>query len=145
MSTGINIILDGAPDQEAGRFVEVENDEGQSVSIGEWTERDGGYWGLRIEMDSERLRFENKKLEAQIEAVRWHIPDPDNPPLDSNLLIQVDLSDGSIDEAYVYLSDDDCDTLHIAGDDYGDVYSDWQWGDVCRYFKTKALEQKEQS
>jgi len=79
-----------------------------------------------------------RKLESQLEAVRWHIPDPDNPPLDSNLLIQVDLSDGSIDEAYVYLSEDDCDTLHYA-DDYGDVYTAWQWSDVCRYIKTTAL------
>ena len=77
MNIGINIILDDAPDHESGRFVEVEDDDGRSISIGEWTERDDGYWGLRIEMDSERLRSENlaankriEELEAEIEAYK---------------------------------------------------------------------------
>jgi hypothetical protein len=44
----INIVLDGPPGPEAGRFVEVETDGGASISIGEWIERPDGWWALRI-------------------------------------------------------------------------------------------------
>jgi hypothetical protein len=43
----INIIFDGPPSHESGRFVEVEMDDGKSISIGEWIEKDG-FWSLRI-------------------------------------------------------------------------------------------------
>ena len=48
MSKAINIIFDGPPGPESGRFVEVEDDDGKSITIGEWIERDDGYWVLRI-------------------------------------------------------------------------------------------------
>ena len=44
----INIIFDGPPSHESGRFVEVETDDGKSISAGEWIERSDGYWALRI-------------------------------------------------------------------------------------------------
>ncbi len=44
----INIIFDGPPGPESGRFVEVETDDGKSISIGEWTKRPGNLWALRI-------------------------------------------------------------------------------------------------
>ena len=44
----INIIFDGPPSHESGRFVEVENDSGTSIGIGEWIDRADGYWALRI-------------------------------------------------------------------------------------------------
>ena len=40
------IIFDGPPSHESGRFVEVENSAGQSVSAGGWTERSAGLWSL---------------------------------------------------------------------------------------------------
>jgi hypothetical protein len=49
----INIIFDGPPSHESGRFVEVETDDGKSISIGEWIERPDGLWSLRIEPDAE--------------------------------------------------------------------------------------------
>lgn len=48
MSMPINIIFDGPPGPVSGSFIEVENDDGQSISIGEWVERQNGYWALRI-------------------------------------------------------------------------------------------------
>lgn len=48
MSEYINIVFDGPPGHESGRFVEVENDSGKSISIGEWIDRKDGYWALRI-------------------------------------------------------------------------------------------------
>jgi len=47
MNTLINIILDGPPSHESGRFVEVETDDGKSINIGEWIQK-GNYWALRI-------------------------------------------------------------------------------------------------
>ena len=48
MNKAINIIFDGPPNHTPGRFVEVELDNGQSIRIGEWIERDDNLWSLRI-------------------------------------------------------------------------------------------------
>ncbi len=45
----VNIIFDGPPSHESGRFVEVETDDGKMVNAGEWLKRDDGLWALRIE------------------------------------------------------------------------------------------------
>ena len=55
MSEAVNIIFDGPPSHLPGRFVEVENDAGASINVGEWIERDNGYWALRITKLSEPL------------------------------------------------------------------------------------------
>jgi len=44
----IDIVFDGPPSHESGRFVEVENSQGRSVKLGEWVEREDGLWALRI-------------------------------------------------------------------------------------------------
>lgn len=44
----IDIVFDGPPGPEAGRFVEVENAQGRSISFGEWVHRPDGYWVLRV-------------------------------------------------------------------------------------------------
>ncbi len=44
----IDIVFDGPPAHESGRFIEVEDDAGNSISIGEWVARNDGYWALRI-------------------------------------------------------------------------------------------------
>ena len=49
MGQAINIIFDGPPSHESGRFVEVETDSGESINVGEWIERKDGYWALRID------------------------------------------------------------------------------------------------
>lgn len=45
----INIIFDGAPGQQSGRFVEVEDENGKSINAGKWVERKDGLWALEIE------------------------------------------------------------------------------------------------
>ena len=45
----INVIFDGPPSHESSRFVEVENDHGESIRAGEWIKRADGYWALRID------------------------------------------------------------------------------------------------
>jgi hypothetical protein len=47
MKQAINIIFDGPPGPDSGRFVEVETDDGKSINVGEWI-RDGNWWKLRI-------------------------------------------------------------------------------------------------
>ncbi len=44
----IDIVFDGPPGPESGRFVEVENSDGASISGGEWLQRDDEFWVLRI-------------------------------------------------------------------------------------------------
>jgi hypothetical protein len=44
----INIIFDGPPGPEPGRFIEVEADDGRSISIGEWIQRPDKKWAFRI-------------------------------------------------------------------------------------------------
>ena len=56
----INIIFDAPPSHESGRFVEVENDNGESIKIGEWIEQDGGFWALRITADQFKAPLEQK-------------------------------------------------------------------------------------
>lgn len=48
MSKYIDIVFDGPPSSETGRFVEVENDQGASIKLGEWVDRGDGYWALRV-------------------------------------------------------------------------------------------------
>ncbi len=43
------IVFDGPPGPKAGRFVEIEDASGKSIKVGEWLEREGGLWALRIE------------------------------------------------------------------------------------------------
>lgn len=44
----LDIVFDGPPGPEGGRFVEVENPAGESIRFGTWVQRDDGYWALRI-------------------------------------------------------------------------------------------------
>lgn len=49
----VDIVFDGPPGKLAGRFVEVENEERASIRLGEWLERDDGFWVLRIPIPDE--------------------------------------------------------------------------------------------
>ncbi len=63
----INIVFDGPPGPEAGRFVEVETDEGASICVGEWIERPDGLWALRItELSSVKAATTTTKPPHQI-------------------------------------------------------------------------------
>lgn len=48
MSNYLDIVFDGPPEHEAGRFVEVEDETGASVKAGEWIDRGDGMWALRL-------------------------------------------------------------------------------------------------
>lgn len=44
----VEIVFDGPPGPTSGRFIEVEDPKGRSISIGHWWQRPDGYWALRI-------------------------------------------------------------------------------------------------
>lgn len=46
----VDVVFDGPPGPEGGRFVEVENTKGRSVKVGEWGQRVDGFWALRISL-----------------------------------------------------------------------------------------------
>jgi hypothetical protein len=52
------IVFDGPPGPEAGRFVEVENEHGESIRLGKWREdpEGNGFWWLEIELANAILR-----------------------------------------------------------------------------------------
>ena len=49
-----DIVFDGPPGHLSGRFVEVEDEQGASMNIGEWIQ-DGDLWRLRIPRDPRKL------------------------------------------------------------------------------------------
>jgi len=44
----VDIVFDAPPGPESGRFVEVESPPGVGIRLGEWIQRDDGWWVLRI-------------------------------------------------------------------------------------------------
>lgn len=48
MDRFVDVVFDGPPSHESGRFIEVEDETGKSIKFGEWKQRDDGYWVLRI-------------------------------------------------------------------------------------------------
>ena len=47
-----DIVFDGPPSHESGRFVEVEDEHGKSIHVGGWIDRGNGLWALRIAVKS---------------------------------------------------------------------------------------------
>ena len=45
---GLRVVFDGPPGPTSCCFVEVEDDNGKSVNVGPWREREDGFWELRI-------------------------------------------------------------------------------------------------
>jgi|HubBroStandDraft_5_1064220.scaffolds.fasta_scaffold51463_2 hypothetical protein len=48
MAQHLDIVFDGPPTANAGRFVEVEDDKSRSIAIGKWVDRGDGFYVLRI-------------------------------------------------------------------------------------------------
>lgn len=44
----IDVVFDGPPGPTAGHFIEVEDEHGRSINVGEWIDRKDGYFALRI-------------------------------------------------------------------------------------------------
>ncbi|UXE03789.1 hypothetical protein SEA_OBLADI_66 [Gordonia phage ObLaDi] len=53
----VDIVFDGPPDHEAGRFVEVEDSTGRGIRFGEWIDRGNGQWALRIAREERTTEY----------------------------------------------------------------------------------------
>ena len=65
----IHIIFDDGPGPEGCRFVEVEDEHGHGMDVGEWHERPDGYWALVISPDA-RLAAKDAEIAALKALVR---------------------------------------------------------------------------
>jgi hypothetical protein len=61
----IQVVFDGPPAHESGRFVEVEED-GKGVNFGEWKQREDGYWVLEFDIPSPPDRDDDAKSDDAI-------------------------------------------------------------------------------
>jgi hypothetical protein len=55
----IDVVLDGPPGHEPGRFVEVEDASGRSIDVGVWIDRGNGMWALRLAPGHRDLKPDN--------------------------------------------------------------------------------------
>lgn len=80
----LRIVFDGPPEPQAGRFVEVEDVNGKSISAGTWHERPDGLWELRLDAlpaggsQSEReaetwCRLAGKAIDALDAIATWEL------------------------------------------------------------------------
>jgi len=73
----VDIVFDGPPGQESGRFVEVEDPNSKSVRFGKWIDLGEGHWALRIPNHEEEitaLRAQVKNLQQELRG--WANPRP---------------------------------------------------------------------
>lgn len=63
MKDYIDVVFDGPPSHESGRFVEVEDAGQRSISVGEWIDRGDGLWALRIPSSRTKLAAAREAIE----------------------------------------------------------------------------------
>jgi hypothetical protein len=69
----IDIVFDGPPSHESGRFVEVEDEHGASIKVGYWVQRGDGYWALRLPDSRALLSAVRNVLALHTKSKkRWH-------------------------------------------------------------------------
>jgi hypothetical protein len=81
MTEYIDVLFDRHPATPSGecRFIEVENNKGESIRAGEWVEREDGMWALRIPSMEQRVAEQIADwLEAQDRIGRSDLPWPQN-------------------------------------------------------------------
>ncbi len=57
----LHFVCDGPPSHESGRFVELEDETGRSISLGDWKTRPDGLWELVIRLDRALAAQEKKE------------------------------------------------------------------------------------
>lgn len=72
-TVALDIVFDGPPSHESGRFVEVETEDGKSVNAGEWIARDNGMWALRLRRQGASIA--EREALAQLEVLRPRVRD----------------------------------------------------------------------
>jgi len=72
-----------------------------------------------------------EELQAQVDARQWKIPEDRYTP--GILIVEVDMSDGNVCRGMVIQDDEDYNELLVA-DEYMDVWTDFRWPDIDRYY-----------
>jgi hypothetical protein len=86
--SSIHIVFDGPPSHESGRFVEVEDESGHSIGVGEWIELPLGPEPCRVPLyalklpDHRALQAELNQAHAEIERLRAHMNESAPAPVD---------------------------------------------------------------
>lgn len=107
----IDIVFDGPPGPEAGRFVEVESPSGTSVKFGEWID-DGEFWRLRFTVPT---HVDRQKI--TIGAKNPRVIDNDRDEITVTL-------DGKELRGWSYSSDAERRTKMLAAREYVEGYCD---------------------
>lgn len=73
----IDIVFDGPPANESGRFIEVETPKGASIKVGEWLQQDNGNWTLRIPFNITPLAISDRisQVQSELFAIREDLRD----------------------------------------------------------------------
>lgn len=94
----IDVVFDGPPDHRGGRFVEVENEQGHSISAGNWIKwvkpNDDEYWRLRIHTDR-GINSIAKEMHAIATASGFHSGDAKKTPLEEVALWHSECSEAA--------------------------------------------------
>ena len=69
MSKHIDFVFTGFPGPDLCQFVEVENDKGESISLGTWLKREDGYAVLRIRTDNGDVKAFQSKFDIPMAPV----------------------------------------------------------------------------
>jgi hypothetical protein len=72
-----------------------------------------------------------EELESQLAERQWKKPKDEYTA--GILIVEVDMSDGDVCRGIVIQDDEDYNTLLYA-DDYNDVWTDFTWADIDRYY-----------
>lgn len=57
MSERIAIVFSGPPSAQSPEFIEVEDGDGNSITLGDWMPRADGYWELQLEVPQPKVQF----------------------------------------------------------------------------------------
>lgn len=68
-----DIVFDGPPGPQPGRFIEVEDETGKSIQFGKWLQRPDGYWVMRVNETSNRNTLRGRLMAHHSENLKQAI------------------------------------------------------------------------
>lgn len=76
----VDVLFDGPPGPESGRFVETEGPDGSSIAAGEWIDRGNGLHALRIPLTAPTLATRRERRDADLAQLMAEIPERQPQP-----------------------------------------------------------------
>lgn len=127
-SKAINFVCDGPPSHESGRFIEVEDDNGCGMKVGEWVKHRSvdGWWSLRVELptpSAEAERIAGEMLAANEVLGGKTLTGKEEPTIYASDLVTWAARIRAL-SLPVGLSGDECRTLEKVADIYAVDFGD---------------------